>query len=55
MQATCLSRWAIIARMLPIRYLLTSCQPGSDTPGSPVGLRARGRPLLTQVRTITPP
>ena len=34
---------------------LTSCQPGSDTPGSPVGLWAGDRPPSTQVRTIIPP
>ena len=32
---------------------LTSCQPGSDTPGSPVGLWAGDRPPSAQVRTIT--
>src|SRR5271157_4325928 len=34
---------------------LTSCQPGSDTPGSPVGLWAGDRPPSIQVRTIIPP
>ena len=34
---------------------LTSCQPGSDTPGSPVGLWAGDRPPSTQVRMIIPP
>ena len=34
---------------------LTSCQPGSDTPGSPVGLWAGDRPPSAQVRTIIPP
>ena len=34
---------------------LTSCQPGSDTPGPPVGLWAGDRPPSTQVRTIIPP
>ena len=34
---------------------LTSCQPGSDTPGSPVGLWAGDRPPSVQVRTIIPP
>ena len=34
---------------------LTSCQPGSDTPGSLVGLWAGDRPPSAQVRTIIPP
>ena len=34
---------------------LTSCQPGSDTPGPPVGLWAGDRPPSAQVRTIIPP
>ena len=34
---------------------LTPCQPGSDTPGPPVGLWAGDRPPSTQVRTIIPP
>ena len=34
---------------------LTSCQPGSDTPGSPVGLWAGDRPPSAQIRTIIPP
>jgi len=34
---------------------LTSCQPGSDTPGPPVGLWAGDRPPSAQIRTIIPP
>src|SRR5271157_4177997 len=34
---------------------LTSCQPGSDTPGPPVGLWAGDRPPSAQVRTIIAP